>query len=88
MTQSFGSMMGTSSEDSIFYLDSLFVHAVSKKICFFFFIKRWRSTKVEEFFFSCKQSLDTSLPSANGFTFLTSSHLMLKSMFLFLNFQT
>ena len=38
--------------------------------------------------FSCKQSLHTLSLSANGFTFLTTSHLMLKLMFLFFNFQT
>ena len=38
--------------------------------------------------FSCKQSLHTSSPVANGFTFLTTSHLMLKLTFLFFNFQT
>ena len=38
--------------------------------------------------FSCKQSLHTLSLGANGFTFLTTSHLMLKLMFLFFNFQT
>ena len=38
--------------------------------------------------FSCKQSLHTLSLGANGFTFLTTSHLMLKFMFLFFNFQT
>ena len=37
--------------------------------------------------FSCKQSLHTLSPGANGFTFLTISQLMLKLMFLFFNFQ-
>ena len=39
--------------------------------------------------FSCKQSLHTLSLGANGFTFLTTSHLMLKLMvFFFFNFQT
>ena len=39
--------------------------------------------------FSCKQSLQTLSFDANGFTFLTISHLTLKLMFLFFfNFQT
>ena len=38
--------------------------------------------------FSCKQSLYTSSLGANVFTFLTTSHLMLKLLFLFFNFQT
>ena len=38
--------------------------------------------------FSCKQSLHTLSLSANGFTFLTTSHLLLKLVFLFFNFQT
>ena len=38
--------------------------------------------------FSCRQSLHIKSPGANGFTFLTTSHLMLKLMFLFFNFQT
>ena len=38
--------------------------------------------------FSCKQSLHTLSFGANGFTFLTMSHLILKLMFLFFNFQT
>ena len=37
--------------------------------------------------FSCKQSLHTLSLGANGFTFLTTSHLMLKLIFLY-NFQT
>ena len=36
--------------------------------------------------FSCKQSLQTLSLGANGFTFLTTSHLMLKLMFLFFSF--
>ena len=38
--------------------------------------------------FSCKQSFHTLSLGANGFTFLTTSHLVLKLMFLFFNFQT
>ena len=38
--------------------------------------------------FSCKQSLHTLLLGANGFIYLTTSHLMLKLKFLFFNFQT
>ena len=38
--------------------------------------------------FSCKQSLHTLSLGANGFTFLTISHLILKLMFLIFNFQT
>ena len=38
--------------------------------------------------FSCEQSLHTLSFGANGFTFLTISHLILKLMFLFYNFQT
>ena len=38
--------------------------------------------------FYCKQSLHTLSLGANGFTFLTTSHLMLKLMFFFFNFQT
>ena len=38
--------------------------------------------------FSGKQSLHTLSLGANGFTFLTTSHLMLKLMFLFFKFQT
>ena len=38
--------------------------------------------------FSCKQSLHTLSLGANGSTFLTTSHLILKLMFLFFNFQT
>ena len=37
---------------------------------------------------SCKQSLHTLSLGANGFTFLTTSHLILKLMFLFFKFQT
>ena len=37
--------------------------------------------------FSCKQSLHTLSFGANGFTFFTISHLILKLMFLFFNFQ-
>ena len=37
--------------------------------------------------FSCKESLHTLSPGANGFPFLTTSHLMLKLIFLFFNFQ-
>ena len=38
--------------------------------------------------FSCKQSLHTLSLDANSFTFLATSQLMLKLMFLFFNFQT
>ena len=38
--------------------------------------------------FSCKQSLHILSLGANGFTFLPTSHLMLRLMFLFFNFQT
>ena len=38
--------------------------------------------------FSCKQSLHTLSFGANGLTFLTISHLILKLMFLYFNFQT
>ena len=38
--------------------------------------------------FSCKQSLHTLSLGANGFTFFTISHLMLKLMFLSFNFRT
>ena len=44
-------------------------------------ISRWRRPMNGEF--SCKQSLHTFSPGANGFTFLTISHLMLKSVFFF-----
>ena len=37
---------------------------------------------------SCKQSLHTFSPGANDFTLLIISHLTLKPMFLFFNFQT
>ena len=46
------------------------------------FIQRWHRPKE----FSCTQSLHTLSPGANGFTFLTTSHLMLKSM-VFFKFQ-
>ena len=38
--------------------------------------------------FSCKQSPHTLLLGANGFTLLTTCHLILKLMFFFFNFQT
>ena len=38
--------------------------------------------------FSCKQSLHTLSFGANGFTFLTISHSILKLMFFYFNFQT
>ena len=38
--------------------------------------------------FSCEQSLHTLSLGGNGFTFFTTSHLILKLMFLFFNFQT
>ena len=38
--------------------------------------------------FSCKQNLHTLSFGANGFTFLTISHWILKLMFFFFNFQT
>ena len=38
--------------------------------------------------FSCKHSLHTLSFGANGFTFLTIFHWILKLMFLFFNFQT
>ena len=38
--------------------------------------------------FSCRQSLHTSSLGANGFTFLTTSHVILKLVFLFFNFET
>ena len=37
--------------------------------------------------FSCRHSLHIFSPGAYGFTFFIISHLMLKSVFLFLNFQ-
>ena len=37
--------------------------------------------------FSCNQSLHTLSPGAIGFTFLTTSHLMVKFIFFFLNFK-
>ena len=37
--------------------------------------------------FSCKQCLHTLSHGANGFTFLTTIHVILKLMFLFFNFQ-
>ena len=54
--------------------------------CFFFLIQGGADLRMESF--SCKESLHTFLPAANGFTFLTRSHWMLRSMFLFFNFQT
>ena len=38
---------------------------------------------METFFFSCKQSLHTLSFCANSFTCLTTSHLILKLMFVF-----
>ena len=38
--------------------------------------------------FSCKQSPHTLLLGANGFTLLTTSHLILELMFFFFNFKT
>ena len=51
------------------------------KISLFFLFKDGAELRRESF--SCKQSLHTLSPGANGFTFLTTFHLMLMSMFLF-----
>ena len=61
--------------------ESFLMHTMSN-----FFFKDGADLRMESF--SCKQSLHTLSLGANGFTFLTTSHLMLKSMFLFFNFQT
>ena len=58
------------------------MHTMSKN----FFFKDGAELRMESF--SCKQSLPTLAFGANGFTFLTTSNLMLKLMFLFFNFQT
>ena len=68
----FRSAMGTSSVD----IDKL----LSKN----FFL--WIQCPMESF--SCKQSPHTLLIGANGFTLLTTCHLILKLMFFFFNFQT
>ena len=52
----------------------------------FFLFKDGADLRMESF--SCKQSLHTLSLGANGFTFLKTSHLMLKLIFLFFNFQT
>ena len=51
-----------------------------------FFFKDGADLRMDNF--SCKQSLHTLSLGANGFTFLTTSHLMLKLMFFFLKFKT
>ena len=57
---------------------------MSKK--FASFVQRWCGPKMDSF--SCKQSLHILSLGANGFTFLTIYHLILKLMFLIFNFQT
>ena len=71
---------------------------VVKKQFFFFFLcthypkfsvllfKDGLDVRVENF--SCKHSLHIFSPEVNGFTLLTISHLMLKSVFFFFIFQT
>ena len=60
------------------------MRSMSKKK-FFFLFKDGADLRMERFFY--KQSLHTLSLGANGFTFLTTSNLMLKLMFLFFNFQ-
>ena len=69
--------------------ESFLVHAMSLNfVCLFFvlFLKDGVDLRIENF--SCKQSLRPLSPGANGFTFLTTSYLMLKLMILYFNFQT
>ena len=65
------------------------MHAMSEKIVVFFLFKDGADLRMASF--SCKQSLHTFSTAANGFTFLTIPHFILKSMYLsvvFFNFQT
>ena len=62
------------------------MHAISKYYVLLLFFKDGADLRMDSF--SCKQSLHTLSPGANGFAFLTASLLMLKLMFLFFNFQT
>ena len=50
-----------------------------------FFFKDGADLRIDSF--SGKESLHTLTPGANGFTFFTTSQ-MIKTMFLFFNFQT
>ena len=62
-------------------LESLLVHALSRKFVFLYVCQDGADQRMESS--SCKQSLHTFSPSANDFTFLTISHLMLKLMLMF-----
>ena len=79
MTQSFGSMMGPSSDDSgllvRFGWNRFLCMQCPKNRCFLF--------KYGAESFSCKQSFHIFSSGADGFTFLKISHLMLNLMFLF-----
>ena len=55
-------------------------------VCLFFLFKYGADLRMDSF--SCNQSLHTFSLGANGFPFLTTSHLMLKLMFLFFNVHT
>ena len=57
------------------------MHAMSKNFVFFLF-NDGADLRMESF--SCKQSLQALSSGTNGFTFLTTSYLMLKLMFFFL----
>ena len=81
--------METSSVDNellVLLSKNLFPMVTMSKI-FASFIQRWCRPRMNSF--SCKQILHTSSLGAKGFTFLTTSHLMLELTFLcfFLNFQ-
>ena len=76
--------MGTSSVDNeiLLWLSWIrFLCMQCPKFSFLFKFKDGADLRMESF--SSKQSLHTLSPGANGFTFLTTSHLMLKLMLLF-----
>ena len=78
--------METSSVDNelLVLLSKNRISCISENFVFFFFFKDGAHLRMDSF--SCKKSLHTLSLGANGFTFLTTSHLMLKSLFLVFNF--
>ena len=81
ITQSFGSMRLSSDDFRLFVWFSWnrFLCMHYPKISFFFFkFKDGAHLRMESFFL--RQSLQTFSPGANGFNFLTISHLMWKSI--------
>ena len=62
-------------------LESFLMHGMYTNFVCFFLFKDGADPRMESF--SCKKSLHTLSPGANGITSLTTFHLMLKFTFLF-----